>query len=275
MRLKQLMVAGLMFAGSGIALADPLVTEWDFQTTTGFEDDGAWSCDGDVAGSNSCSLAFSDLNGNGTYNTLSWGTESNPEDAQSYLEITNILGTLTTNGGWEDINYFDHYNHVITAAGGSLGFVNILGLFQILDPLGVLPDFGTPNGVSFFETFNTQDCPTPNPNGTYCDDIFTTGGLSGSFNFMVAGDGGMYTLSFQFFAGPGTTIVDNGDGTFTIYTTEACSADGIAGCQPGEPYAAGFSRLITQAQITYVAEPAYIALLGFGLLGLFLRRKRF
>lgn len=275
MRLRHFMVAGLLFAGSGMALATPTVTEWDFETITGFEDDGLWSCDGDAAGVNSCSLSFESPNSNGDSEILRWGTESNPDDAQSYLEITNILGTLTTNGGWEDINYFDHYNHVITAAGGSLGFVNIASLFTILDPLGVLPDFGgSGNGLSFLETLNVQDCPTPTPNNTFCDDIFTTSSLSGSLDFMVAGDGGLYTISFQFLAGVGTTIVDNGDGTFTIYTSEACSADGEVGCQEDEVYAAGFSRLITQAQITYVSEPAYLALMGFALLGLFSRRMR-
>ena len=275
MRLNHLLVAGLMFAGSGIALADPLVTEWDFMTTTGFEDDGAWTCEGGAAGDNTCDLTFSDLNGNGTYNELSWGTPSNPDDAQSMLEITNIMGTMITNGGWETTNIFEHINHVISGAGGALGSVNVQGLFEILDPLGVLPDFGELRPLEFLETTNAQECPPPNPNGTFCDDIFTTSALSGALNFMVAGDGGLYTLSFQFLAGAGTTLVDNGDGTFTIYTSEACSADGIEGCGEDEIYAPGHSEFLIQAQITYVTEPAYIAMLGFALLGLFIRRKRF
>ncbi|NQD36684.1 PEP-CTERM sorting domain-containing protein [Permianibacter sp. IMCC34836] len=274
MQLKKLLLAGLMLAGAGTASADPSIPAFGFETTTGFLDDGAWTCQGSAAGNNTCSMNFGNLNGNGSYDTLAWGTESNPDDSQSFLNITNIVGSIITNGGWVDINYFDHYNHIITNAGGNMETVNISGLFEITSPISV----GIPgvNSVYFDETtnMNSVNCPGPNPNGSACDDIFVTGGLNGSAPLFCDG-GGCYILSFQFFAGVGTTIVDNGDGTFTIYTTEACSTDGQAGCGAGETYAPGFSRLITQARIDYIVPtPETLALLGLGLVGFAMRRPR-
>ena len=273
MRFKQLMVAGMMLAGAGVANADPSIPSFDFETTTGFIGSG-WTCQGGAVDDNTCSMNFSDVNTDGTYRNLAWGTEANPEDAQSYLESTNIAGTIITNGGWVDINYFDHYNHIITSAGGNMETVGVSGLFELVAPL-YFPVGGI-NGVLFDETFNvdSDECPGPNPNDSACDDIFRTGGLQGSIPFFYDG-GGWYVLSFQFFAGPGTTVVDNGDGTFTIYTTEACSTDGEAGCGEGEAYSEGFSRLITQARIDYIVPtPETLALLGIGLLAFSLRRPR-
>ena len=274
MNFKKLVLAGMMLAGAGSASAFPTIPSFDFETTTGF-DDGGWSCQGGGVEANICSMGFDNLNGNGTYDVVSWGTEANPDDSQSYLEITNIAGTILTNGGWVDINYFDHYNHIITSAGGNMESVTVQGLFEIVSPLFL--GVGSPAPVTFDETLNqdSEDCPAPNPNDSACDDIFTTTGLSASVPFYNDG-GGWYVLSFQFFAGVGTTIVDNGDGTFTIYTTEACSTDGIAGCGEGEEYAPGFSRLITQARIDYipVPTPETLALLGLGLVGFALRRQR-
>lgn len=273
MRLKQLILAGFALAGASVVSADPTIPSFDFETTTGFVNSG-WTCQGGAVDANTCSMNFSNANGNGTYDTLSWGTEANPVDSQSYLDITNIAGTIITNGGWVDINYFDHYNHIITEAGGNMETVTVQGLFEIVNP--VFFGVGSPAPVIFDETFNQNSnvCPGPNPNGSACDDIFVTTGLSASIPFYYDG-GGWYILSFQFFAGEGTTVVPNGDGTFTIYTTEACSTDGQAGCSAGEVYTPGISRLITQARIDYVVPtPETLALLGLGLVGFALRRPR-
>lgn len=273
MRLKQLILAGFALAGASVAIADPTIPSFDFETTTGFVGNG-WTCNGGAVDANTCDMNFSNLNGNGTYDTLAWGTEANPLDAQSNLDITNIAGTILTNGGWVDINYFDHWNQVITADGGHMETVTVQGLFEIVNPiyLGV----GSPAPVIFTETYNqdSDECEGPNPNGSACDDLFITTGLHASAPFYYDG-GGWYILSFQFFAGVGTTVIPNGDGTFTIYTTEACSTDGIAGCGEGETYTPGFSRLITQARIDYVVPtPETLALLGLGLVGFALRRPR-
>lgn len=273
MRLKQLMLAGLVLAGAGVANAAPTIPSFDFETTTGFVNSG-WTCQGGAVDANTCSMEFLAVNDNGTYDRLEWGTEANPMDSQSYLNITNISSTIITNGGWVDINYFDHFNHIITEAGGNMETVTVQGLFEIVNPLFL--GVGSPAPVIFDETFNENSnlCQDPNPNNSACDDIFITTGLSASIPFYYDG-GGWYILSFQFFAGEGTTVIPNGDGTFTIYTTEACSTDGVAGCGEGEIYAPGFSRLITQARIDYVVPtPETLALLGLGLVGFALRRPR-
>ena len=95
MRLKQLILAGFALAGASVVSADPTIPSFDFETTTGFVNSG-WTCQGGAVDANTCSMNFSNLNGNGTYDTLSWGTEANPVDSQSYLDITNIAGTIIT-----------------------------------------------------------------------------------------------------------------------------------------------------------------------------------
>ena len=277
MRLKQLFLAGVVLAGASVVSADPNIPSFDFETTTGFVGSG-WTCSGSAVDVNTCSLNLSNLNGNGTYDTLAWGTERNPVDSQSYLNITNIAGSIITNGGWVDTNYLDHYNHVISSAGGYMSLVSVLGLFEIVSPISLGTGFAAP--VVFEETYNqnSDDCPAPNPNGSACDDIFVIPGLSASSAFYYDCDAhgcGWYVLSFRFFAGEGTTVIPNGDGTFSIYTTEACSTDGIAGCGVGEVYSPGISRLILQGRIDYVVPtPETLALLGLGLVGFALRRPR-
>jgi hypothetical protein len=275
MKAFKLLAAGLLLGSVGVASAGPVITDWDFETVTGFDDDGLWTCsNGEGPGDNDCDMSFEDLNSGGEdYEILRWGTPSaiNEDDAQSYLEVTNLAGTIITNGGWFDINYFDHWNHIITSAGGAMATVNINGLFSIVSPI----DFDVPgtNAVAFNETFNvdSDDCPGPNPLDTACDDIFTTGVLQANIPLWV--DGRLYFLTFRFLAGEGTFVVDNGNGTVTIYTTEACSEDGEAGCSAEEGYVPGFSRLITQARID-IPAPEALALIGVGLLGFAMRRQR-
>lgn len=313
---KKLLIAACLSV-SGIAQAGPLVPVWDFATRTGFIDGSVtlpWTCEGGADNTDTCSMGFhrsmgSELGFGDLYRTVSWGSESNPWDSQSFLNVTgtdpadidnwygydynhdgdfddlgestlgSIGDSIITNGGWFNINAFEHFNNVITTAGGNLGTINIFGSFALTGPaaIGFPPPFGTGvNFVMFDETLNQQVCPGLNPNGTYCDDLFLTAALAGSTDF--SHDGRNYRLSFRFLPGTGASVVDMGGGIVGIYTSEPCSADGVQGCQGSEAtvagYRSGYSLIFTQARIDEIPEPAAAGLLGLGLLLLALRRRR-
>ena len=283
---KLLAVAGLAFAG--VASANVMIPSFDFETRTGFEN---WACSTAV----NCHLTGNEnitgYMGANLAEHLSWGTGSSQNpfvsgggnahhayNAQSHLDITNFIGagnSITTNGAWETINVFTHTNNIITTAGGNLGSVDVNGWFQLIAPVGLsVPGV---NPLYFDETLNLDsgECPGPNPLGTACDDLFTTTGLDATFMFYSDGFYS-YWISFQFAAGPGAAVIPNGDGTFSIYTTEACSTDGQAGCGPGEPYSAGVSSVYTQARIwtMFIPEPSTMLLMGLGVLALGMRRRK-
>ena len=96
MRLKQLILAGFALAGASVAIADPTIPSFDFETTTGFVDSG-WTCNGGAVDANTCNMNFSNVNDNSTYETLAWGTEANPLDAQSNLDSPCTATRLLVN----------------------------------------------------------------------------------------------------------------------------------------------------------------------------------
>lgn len=286
MRIRNLIAAVTLVAAGAVA-ADPIAS-FDFETRTGFEN---WACDGDGVCGLTANEPVTGFAGASLYEHLSWGTGSSqnpfvsgggstqdPYSAQSHLNITNFIGagnSIITNGGWTTINVFTHTNNIITTAGGNLGAVDVNGWFQLTSPVSLsVPGI---NPLYFDETLNldAEECPGPNPLGTACDDVFTTTALEGTFMFYNDGFYS-YWISFQFAAGPGAAVIDNGDGTFTIYTTEACSQDGDAGCAAGEPYSAGISTIYTQARIftVFIPEPGTMLLMGIGALAFGLRRRK-
>lgn len=292
MQIRRLIGAAILL-GAGAVVAGPVpppISQFEFETRTGFQN---WACEGVSPCNLTGNESITGFGGATIYEHLSWGTGSNqnpfvsgggsatdPYLAQSHLDIMNFVGGghyIQTNGAWETINAFTHTNNVITTAGGNLGTTQINSWFQLLSPVP-LSDPGV-SLLTFDETLNldSDDCPGPNPNGSACDDIFTIPGLSGTFLFYIDPNYFYsYWISFQFLQGPGASVVDNGDGTFTVYTTEACSEDDEAGCSAGEPYAAGVSTIFTQARIftVFIPEPGTLMLFGIGALALGLRRRK-
>lgn len=279
---------GLFSCLAGAGHASPLISWFDFETRTGFQN---WAC----ASAGSCGLlgtgAISGFGGATLQQHLSWGTGStlnpfvmgggnpqNPAFAQSQLHITNYIGpghTIVTDGGWTNINQFTHVNHIITIAGGALGAVNVNGWFQLLSPVAL--DIAQINPVTFLETVNVgaKNCPGPNPWGTACDDVFTITPLAEQMQFYYDGTY-RYFLAFRFFADPSVNaVIVNPDGTVSLYTREACSAGGAAGACVGG-YQPGVTTVYTQARIWTVlplSNPLLFMMLGGFLLAAFARRR--
>lgn len=272
------LAVGCALVGLGMSAAQAApIASFAFATSGGFLDNTNASCSN--GGATACNLTFGGGLSDGGNLEVSWGTPSTASGnnlggvgEQSMLRITHDplgLGSIPTNGGFVTVDQFEHINHIITAAGGYMDAVDLLSRFVLLpppvNPLNPPGLFDT-QLVTFLESLNQQNCPAPNPNGTFCDDEWNVEPLQGAFDFLVQ-DGYKYRIEFQFAAGPGAAVIEQDDGTFDIWTSEPCSDFNPEACGP---YAAGRSTVFIQAQITAteVPEPGVLFLLGIGLAGL-------
>lgn len=104
--------------------------------------------------------------------------------------------------------------------------------------------------ILFQETHNDGDCPPPNSAGSNCDDLFSFGPAAATDVFEFEGETYRVTLSGFY----DSEALDNLTGTF--FSAEGGDRIGFVGV------------------VTHVPEPASIALLGLGLLGLGISRRR-
>ncbi|RCW74634.1 THxN family PEP-CTERM protein [Pseudorhodoferax soli] len=272
---KLLATAVAVFAATAASAAP--VTKWTYSVSSAFDISATQYV---PSGTTPGAPASSDSMYDSQTNLLQWGRKFVPGTTtagsiengnRSGLGINNSPngGTTDTNGALVAANSYTHYNNMSIGANSWTLSRTVINASLTLS--GLEPEVGpgkilTQNyQVRFVETpNNATNCPTKDTDTTLCSDIFTiVGGLGENFTY----EGYEYGLQF----------VATG---FTELLPKQCELAGFAvgtscfgfSTPEGEDYTSQFSFRITRAG--EVPEPASIALIGAGLLGLAGLRRR-
>lgn len=252
---KKALAIGLVAFASAFAMQANAAPIFSFTQFGGFEDVLAVAdYSNAISGTASQVPATTPL-----YSTMSWASGTTPQSSL-VLDTVDTQTALAANV-WTTISTLTHNNFLIPFAVNWTG-QNIWGRLKIMDADGgssVRLDDTSVVSISLTETLNNAPCSSPTPLGSTCDDFFTFDNVGLGNLFFTANDNSQWMASFRFANFVNSAFVDG-----IIYTAEATS-----------------SSLDVQVMLTNLAgppssvpEPATLGILGLGLVGLSVMKRR-